>query len=157
MSFSSNSSIIWRKNTFYPIAICDEGDRFGNVISRGHVRIVGGGGQGRGLDPPPWKITKYRVSWQFVKIYKNGKMFTLYLNLSIFTVFLKNKNFISNIRRPKVTAYAALKSYRDHAIFFAMRTTPVCVMRTTSFVSCEQQMHPRSLIVASGMYSILAS
>ena len=33
-----------------------------------------------------------------------------YLNWSIFTVFVKNRNFISKIRRSKVTDYAALKS-----------------------------------------------
>ena len=33
----------------------------------------------------------------------------MYLSLSIFTVFLKNRNFISKIRRSKVTDYAALK------------------------------------------------
>ena len=35
-------------------------------------------------------------------------MVKYYLNLSIFTVFLKNRNFISKIRRSKVTDYAAL-------------------------------------------------
>ena len=36
------------------------------------------------------------------------KMVNVYLNLSIFTVFLKNRNFISKIRRSKVTDYAVL-------------------------------------------------
>ena len=36
-------------------------------------------------------------------------MVTCYLNLSIFTVFLKKRKFISNIRRSKVTDYAALR------------------------------------------------
>ena len=36
-------------------------------------------------------------------------MVKCYLNLSIFTVFLKNRNFISKIRRSKVTDYAALR------------------------------------------------
>ena len=36
------------------------------------------------------------------------KWYIVYLNLSIFTVFLKNRNFISKIRRSKVTDYAAL-------------------------------------------------
>ena len=35
-------------------------------------------------------------------------MVNVYLNLSIFTVFLKIRNFISIIRRSKVTDYAAL-------------------------------------------------
>ena len=35
-------------------------------------------------------------------------MVKCYLNLSIFTVFLKNRNFISKIKRSKVTDYAAL-------------------------------------------------
>ena len=36
------------------------------------------------------------------------KWLNVYLNLSIVTVFLKNRNFISEIRRSKVTEYAAL-------------------------------------------------
>ena len=36
------------------------------------------------------------------------KLLNVYLNLSIFTVFLKNRNFISKIKRSKVTDYAAL-------------------------------------------------
>ena len=36
-------------------------------------------------------------------------MVKVYLNLGIFTVFLKNRNFISKIKRSKVTDYAALK------------------------------------------------
>ena len=39
------------------------------------------------------------------------KMENVYLNLSIFTVFLKNRNFISKIRRSKVTDYAALRAF----------------------------------------------
>ena len=35
-------------------------------------------------------------------------MVNFYLNFGIFTVFLKNRNFISKIRRSKVTDYAAL-------------------------------------------------
>ena len=35
-------------------------------------------------------------------------MVKYYLNLSIFTVFLNNRNFISKIKRSKVTDYAAL-------------------------------------------------
>ena len=38
-------------------------------------------------------------------------MVNVYLNLSIFTVFLKNKNIIFNIRRSKVTDYAALRHH----------------------------------------------
>ena len=36
-------------------------------------------------------------------------MLIFYLKLSIFTVFLKNRNFISKIKRSKVTDNAALK------------------------------------------------
>ena len=42
-------------------------------------------------------------------------MVNVNLNLSIFTVFLKNGNFISKIRRPKVTDYAALSWFSQIA------------------------------------------
>ena len=45
----------------------------------------------------------------------------MYLNLSIFTVFLKNRNFISKIRRSKVTDYAALKQFFDVAIIKCLK------------------------------------
>ena len=50
----------------------------------------------------------------------------VYLNLSIFTVFLKNRKFISKIRRSKVTDYAALN--KQNSIFY-----PVCEAKLTCF------------------------
>ena len=38
------------------------------------------------------------------------KWWNVYLTLSIFTVFLKNRSFISKIKRSKVTDYAALRA-----------------------------------------------
>ena len=42
------------------------------------------------------------------------KRLNVYLNFSIFTVFLKNRNFISKMKRSKVTDYAALSIQYVH-------------------------------------------
>ena len=62
------------------------------------------------------------------------KMYNVYLNLSIFTKFLKNRNFISKIRRSKVTDYRfnidlLSKDYLHHAGAFLKHLIEYSLLR----------------------------
>ena len=84
-------------------------------------------------------------------MYKNGKMLTL--NLSIFTVFLKNRNFISKIRRSKVTDYAALN---DSALMKKMATREMIKNNLKwNIPSCPLPKLPNENIAATSKIGLL--